>query len=66
MTHLSDEISGLVAAKDGSQVALASAADRFIVVDAATLGSDLQIGDRQSLHFSQDRPFVERGRSLTM
>ena len=57
-------VSGRAVAKDGSQVAVATAANRFIVVDTTMLDRDVQIGERISLHFSQGRPFLET-RGLT-
>ena len=58
-------VSGRAVAKDGSQVAVATAANRFIVVDMITISRDVQIGDRLSLHFRQGRPSVERASGLT-
>jgi hypothetical protein len=58
-------VTGCAVAKDGSQVAVATAANRFIVVDTAELGREVQIGDRISLLFSKGRPFLDenQGRS---
>ena len=48
-------VTGRAVAKDEAHVAVATAANRFIVVEATTLGRDIQIGERISLSFSNGR-----------
>jgi hypothetical protein len=55
-------VTGRAVAKDDSQVAVATAANRFIVVEAAALGRDVQIGETLSLLFSQGRPSIDNDR----
>jgi hypothetical protein len=55
---------GRAVAKGDSHVAVATAANRYIVVETAALGRDVQVGERVSLLFSNGRPTIdnERGR----
>ena len=59
-------VTGRAVAKDEAHVAVATAANSFVVVDAEGLGRDVQIGDHLSLIFSQGRAALnvdrERGR----
>lgn len=57
-------ITGEIVAKGESHVAVATAANRFIVVDATTLGHETQIGERLTLEFSQGRASLAVDRSL--
>jgi hypothetical protein len=58
-------VSGRAVAKNGSQVAVATAANRFIVVDTARLDRDVQIGERLSLNFNRGLPFIDRDCGLS-
>jgi N12 class adenine-specific DNA methylase len=50
---------GRAVAKDDFHIAVATAANRFIVVESSGLGRDVQIGDRLSLLFSKGRPSLD-------
>jgi chromosome segregation ATPase len=50
---------GRAVAKDDFHIAVATAANRFIVVESSGLGRDVQIGDRLSLLFSNGRPSID-------
>ena len=53
---------GRAVAKDDSHVAVATAANRFIVVETAALGREVQVGERLSLLFSNGRPTIDNDR----
>jgi hypothetical protein len=55
-------VTGRAVAKVDSQVAVATAANRFIVIEAGALGRDVQIGETLSLLFSQGRPSIDNDR----
>jgi hypothetical protein len=57
-------ITGRAVAKADSHIAVATAANRFVIVEAGPLGRDVQIGETLSLVFSQGRPSIgsDRGR----
>jgi hypothetical protein len=52
-------VTGRAVAKNESHVAVATTANRFIVIDAEVLGREVQIGERLSLQFSQGRAFID-------
>ena len=54
---------GRAVAKDESHVAIDTAANRFIVVEAAALGRDVKIGEHLSLLFRGGRPFFDHDRN---
>ena len=58
----SGPITGKAVAKDENHIAVATSANRFVVVEAIALGQDVQIGDRLSLNFSNGRPSVNNDR----
>jgi hypothetical protein len=47
---------------DEAHIAVATAANSFVVVEAMPLGRDVQIGDRLSLRFHQGRASIDNGR----
>lgn len=59
-------VTGRAVAKDGPHLAVATAANRFVVVDSAAWGRSVEIGEHLSLIFSQGRAALnidrERGR----
>jgi hypothetical protein len=55
-------VNGRAVAKVESHIAVATAANRFIVVDATTLGREVQIGERLSLKFSHGSAAIETDR----
>jgi N12 class adenine-specific DNA methylase len=63
MAPVTGSLTGRVVAKDDSRVAVATAANRFIVVDAQAFGREVRIGDRLSLRFDQGRAFIDVDRS---
>jgi hypothetical protein len=56
-------ISGKVVAKNEVHLAVATAANSFVVLDAKPLGRDVQIGERLSLRFHQGRASIDEGRN---
>ena len=54
-------VSGKAVAKDDLHVALATSANRFIVVELGALGRDVQVGERLRLNFSEGRPSLDTG-----
>jgi hypothetical protein len=54
-------VNGRAVAKDEFYIALATAANRFIVVEATAMGREVQIGERLSLEFSQGRASIDSG-----
>ena len=55
-------VTGRAVAKNDSHVAVATAANRFIVVEVAALGREVQIGERLSLIFSNGRMSLDTDR----
>jgi hypothetical protein len=55
-------ITGRAVAKDESHIALATAANSFVVVETTSLGRIVQIGERLSLRFREGRPSIDNGR----
>jgi hypothetical protein len=55
-------VNGRAAAKNESHIAVATAANRFIVVQSTALGREVQVGERLSLQFSQGRASIENDR----
>jgi N12 class adenine-specific DNA methylase len=55
-------ISGRAVAKNQAHIAVATAANSFVVVESSPLGRDVQIGQRLSLRFQQGRPSIDNGR----
>jgi N12 class adenine-specific DNA methylase len=56
-------ITGKAVAKGEVYLAVATAANSFVVVDAIPLGRDVQIGERLSLRFHQGRASIDEVRS---
>ena len=54
-------VTGRAVAKDESHIAIATAANRFIIVEVMALGREVQIGERLSLLFCQGRASIENG-----
>ena len=59
----SGQITGRAVAKDSTHVAFATAPNSFVVVSAELLGRDVQVGERLSLRFSQERTMIDVGRN---
>lgn len=57
-------ISGRMVAKDEGHIAVATAANTFVVLEASTLGHDVEIGQRLSLRFRQGQASIDEGRHL--
>ncbi len=55
-------VTGKAVAKDEVHIAVATAANSFVVVEAMPLGRDVQIGERLSLRFHQGRPSIDTDR----
>ena len=55
-------VTGRAVAKDEAHIAVATAANSFFVVEASSLGRDVQIGERLSLRFHQGRASIDNGR----
>jgi hypothetical protein len=55
-------VTGRAVAKDEAHIAVATAANSFVVVEAMPLGRDVQIGERLSLRFHQGRASIDHGR----
>ena len=55
---------GRAVAKDDAHIAVATAANRFIIVESSALGREVEIGETLSLLFSKGRPSIgsDRGR----
>jgi len=53
---------GQTVAKDEAHIAVATAANSFVVVEASGLGRDVQVGERLSLRFRQGRASMHEGR----
>ena len=58
-------VTGRAVAKDEAHIAVATAANSFVVVEATALGRDVQIGERLSLRFHQGRASIDNGRDRT-
>ncbi|MGH9560187.1 MAG: hypothetical protein ACRD3S_01930, partial [Terracidiphilus sp.] len=56
-------ITGRAVAKDDAHIAVATAANSFFVVPSASLGREVQIGERVSLHFHRGLPSLEDERT---
>ena len=54
----SGSITGRAVAKDESHVAVSTAANRFVIVEVAALGRDVQIGERLYLVYSNGHPSI--------
>jgi N12 class adenine-specific DNA methylase len=55
-------VTGRTVAKDESHIAVATAANSFFVIPSASLGRDVQIGERLSLCVHQGRASLDSGR----
>jgi hypothetical protein len=55
-------ITGRAIAKDEAYIAFATAANSFLVVEAKSLGRDVQIGERFSLRFHKGHASIDNGR----
>jgi hypothetical protein len=55
-------VTGKAVAKDEAYIAVATAANSFVVVEAMPLGRDVQIGERLSLRFYQGCVSIDNGR----
>jgi hypothetical protein len=55
-------VTGRAVAKDEVHVAVATAANSFVVVELIPSGRDVKIGERLSLRFSQGRASIDNGR----
>jgi N12 class adenine-specific DNA methylase len=58
----SGPVTGKTVAKDENHIAVATSANRFVVVETLALGRDVQIGDRVSLVFAKGRPSIDDNR----
>jgi hypothetical protein len=55
-------VTGRAVAKDEAHIAVATAANTFMVVEASSLTRDVQIGEQLSLRFHQGRASIDNGR----
>jgi hypothetical protein len=55
-------ITGRAAARNEEHVAIATAANSFVVLEAKPLGRDVEIGERLSLRFHKGRASIDNGR----
>jgi N12 class adenine-specific DNA methylase len=55
-------VTGKAVAKSESHIAVATSANRFVVIETTGLGRELQIGQPLSLIFSDGRPSIDRAR----
>lgn len=55
-------VTGRAVAKDEAYIALATAANSFLVIPSIFLGRDVQIGERLALRFHQGRASIDNGR----
>lgn len=55
-------VTGKAVAKDEAHIAIATAANSFFVVPAASMGRDVEIGERLSLRFHQGRVSIDGGK----
>lgn len=58
-------ITGKTVAKDESQIAVATTANRFVVIDTASVGRDVKIGERVSLVIANGKPIINNDRGIT-
>ena len=56
-------VTGRAVAKDESHIAVATAANRFMMVEVSPRGCDVQIGQRLSVRFHQGRASIDDGRN---
>jgi hypothetical protein len=56
------QVSARVVARDEAHIAFAAAANSFFIVPSASLGRDLQIGERLSLRFHRGRASIDNER----
>jgi len=54
-------VTGRAVAKDESHLAVATAANTFVVVEATSLGRVVQVGERLSLRFREGRASIDNG-----
>ncbi|MBS1854936.1 MAG: DEAD/DEAH box helicase family protein [Acidobacteria bacterium] len=59
MPPAAGSMAGQVVAKDESHLALATSANRFMIVEMGALGRNVQIGERLYLRFSKGRPSID-------
>ncbi len=59
----SGPVTGRAVAKDDGHIAVATAANSFIIVPAAALNRDVRIGERLALRFDQGLPRLDNDRS---
>ena len=55
-------VTGRAVAKDESYIAVATAANTFVVVETTSLGGIVQVGERLSLRFREGRVSIDNGR----
>ena len=55
-------VTGRAVAKDGAHIAVATATNSFVVVEATPLAGQVHIGERLSLRFHQGRASIDNGR----
>jgi hypothetical protein len=58
----SGPVSGRAVARDASHLALATAANSFMIIPSTSLGREVQIGERLALRFENGRPSLENDR----
>jgi hypothetical protein len=56
-------LTGRAVAKDESRIAVATAANTFVVVEATSLGRVVQVGERLSLRFREGRASIDNDRN---
>jgi N12 class adenine-specific DNA methylase len=56
-------VTGRAVAKDESHIAVATAANNFVVVEATSLGRAVQVGERLSLRFREGRASIDNDRN---
>jgi hypothetical protein len=55
-------VSGTAVAKNESHLAVATAANTFVVVETASLGRVVQVGERMSMRFREGRTSIDNER----
>ena len=55
-------VTGRAVAKNESHIAIATAANTFVVVETTSLGRVVQVGERLSLRFRESRGSIDNGR----
>jgi hypothetical protein len=55
-------VTGRAVARDESHIAVATAANTFVVVETTSLGRVVQVGERLSLRFREGRASIDNGR----